>query len=168
MSTSNRIPLFVSTVATGLYAGIGFFNFMSFLPTLARMPAEHLVPFWRLIDGYMGSRMPVFGPLMLLTLVVTLVLLRWRWRTLTSWLLLAALVVLALDGWVALNENIPVNLSIQDRSATFTTAQIEAFRATMVRAFSIRSALMIASFLLVSGAWLTVAPTRNVRERVPA
>lgn len=165
MTPSQRVALYVTTVLTGFYGGIGFFDFMSFLPTLARLPAEHLIPFWRLIDGYMGTRMPVFGPLMLLSLVVTLLMVRRQWRKAPFWLVAAALAVLIADLIVALNENIPVNQAIQDRRAVYTPAQIEAFRATMLRAFTIRSFLMILCFLLVSGVWVFSTHSQPVRKQ---
>lgn len=153
MTTSALIALFVSSILTGFYGGIGFFGFMSLLGTLERLPPQHLVPFWRLIDGYMGRRMRVFGPLMLLSLLVTLFLLSPQWQSGTFWLVGAALLALIVDVRIAVGENIPVNQAIQNRDVTPSADQVEAFRATMVRAFYKRSTLMIVCFVLVSLAW---------------
>jgi uncharacterized membrane protein len=150
MTTSIQVALFVSSILTGFYSGIGFFGFMSFLGTLERMPVQHLIPFWRLIDGYMGRRMRIFGPLMLLSLLVTLLLLTPNWQSGTFWLVGAALLVLVVDVRIAISENIPVNQAIQDRTTEYAIAEIEEFRITMVRAFYKRSALMILCFVLVN------------------
>lgn len=153
MTTFPQFAFFVTSILTGFYGGIGFFGFMSFLGTLERLPAPHLVPFWRLIDGYMGRRMRIFGPLMLLSLLVTLLLLSPQWQSWAFWLVGVALVVLIADVRIAIRENVPVNLAIQNRGVNHSTEQIEAFRATMVRAFYKRSALMIVCFVLVNLAW---------------
>lgn len=144
------ISLFICSILTGFYGGIGFFGFMSFLPTLNRLPVQHLTPFWRLIDGYMGQRMRIFGPLMLLSLFITLLLLIPQWHSLAFWLVGAALLVLVVDVRIALTENIPANQAIQNRDAVYTPEQLETFRATMVRAFYKRSTLMMLCFLLVN------------------
>lgn len=148
-----QIALFVSSILIGFYGGIGFFSFISFLPTLERLPVPHLTPFWRLIDGYMGRRMRVFGPLMLLSLLVTLGLLMPQWNSVAFWLVGAALLVLVTDVRIAIRENIPVNRAIQNRDMMYSPEQLEAFRTTMVRAFYKRSTLMILCFLLVNLAW---------------
>lgn len=153
MTSSAHVALFVTSILTGFYGGIGFFGFMSFLGTLERLPAPHLVLFWRLIDGYMSRRMRVFGPLMLLSLLATLVLLGPQWQTASFWLVGAALLVLIVDVRIAIAENIPVNQTIQNRDVNLSTEQIEAFRATMLRAFYQRSTLMMVCFVLVNLAW---------------
>ncbi|WP_420148320.1 hypothetical protein [Spirosoma sp.] len=153
MTTSVQIALFVSSTLTGFYGGIGFFNFISFLSTLERLPTQHLVPFWRLLDGYMGQRMKIFGPLMLLSLFATLLLMISRWQSWSFWLAGAAFLLMILDIRTAIRENIPINQAIQNRDATYSPEQLETFRATMVRAFYKRSALMILCFVLVNLAW---------------
>lgn len=154
MTTPVQIAFFVSSILIGFYGGIGFFGFMSFLPTLERLPTQHLVSFWRLIDGYMGQRMRIFGPLMLLSLLITLGLLGSQWQSLAFWLVGAALVVLVVDVRIAIRENIPVNQAMQNREAVYSPEQLDAFRATMVKAFYKRSTLMILCFVLVNLAWL--------------
>ena len=153
MNTYTQIAFFVSSILTGFYGGIGFFNFISFLGTLERLPIQHLTPFWRLIDGYMGQRMRIFGPLMLLSLLVTLLLLINQWQSWSFWLIGAALLLMIVDIRTAIRENVPVNQAIQDRNTTYSNEQLEAFRTTMVRAFYKRSTLMILCFVLVNLAW---------------
>lgn len=153
MTTYTQIALFISSILTGFYGGIGFFNFMSFLGTLERLPIQHLIPFWRLIDGYMGQRMKIFGPLMLLSLLATLLLMINQWQSWSFWLVGAAFLLMILDIRTAIRENVPINQAIQNRDTTYSAEQLEAFRATMVHAFNKRSAMMILCFVLVNLAW---------------
>lgn len=153
MNTFAQIALFFSSILTGFYGGIGFFNFISFLGTLERLPIQHLTPFWRLIDGYMGQRMKVFGPLMLLSLFATVVLMLPQWQSWSFWLVGAAFLLIILDIRTAIRENVPINQAIQNRDVVYAPEQLEAFRQTMVRALYKRSILMILCFVLVNLAW---------------
>ena len=72
---------------------------------------------------------------MLLSLLSTLGILGSQRLSLAFWLVGAALIVLVVDVLIAIRENVPVNLAIQNRDAVYSPEQIEAFRATMVRAF---------------------------------
>lgn len=144
-----RMALFFALLLTGLSAGMGFANAVGYMPAFSDTPAESMIPFWQNADKYFRVRMPVFGNLLLLTLVITMVLLRQHWRTASFWLVAAGLLFALGDLTVILTENRPVNLVLE----TWTTGQVPPdyaqYQQRATEAFAKRSTFTIASFVCV-------------------
>lgn len=68
-----RLSLFSSLLLTGFYGGFGLFHLMGLLPAMQDLSDSHLLAFWQAIDRYMGAHMPVFGPMVLLPVLFTLI-----------------------------------------------------------------------------------------------
>src|ERR1700752_2429103 len=109
--SSISIPL--SVLMSGLYGGIGFFSVMGHNPTMRRLSNTGFAEYWQNIDHYMGARMPVFGPLLMLTLLFGTITLIPIWKTPSFWLLLFAFLLLIADMVVAFSINVPLNKQIQ-------------------------------------------------------
>ncbi len=102
--------LILLIIVTGFYAGIhfsslmnpsifGIINFSSLMnPSIFGIinPAGDLMlsvqwaKSWQITDGFMGARMRVFGPLILVTYLLTILFFGWQWRKPIFWLLLVA------------------------------------------------------------------------------
>jgi hypothetical protein len=146
---SIRIALFCTLLLTGFSAGIGFANALGYMPAFADTPAQLMVPFWQNADKYFRARMPIFGNLLLLSLVVSLVSLRKHRRTPTFWLLATGLLFALCDLTVIFTENLPINLQLETWTVDTIPANYEAIREQVVHAFSKRSLFTILSFVSV-------------------
>jgi hypothetical protein len=145
--TSISIPL--SVFMSGLYGGIGFFSVIGHNPAMRRLDNAAFAEYWQSIDHYMGARMPVFGPLLILTLLFGTITLIPKWRTPSFWLLFIAFLLLITDMVFAFSVNVPLNQQIQSWDVQQLPANVGEIKAKVVQAFSWRSFFMLASFACV-------------------
>ena len=139
--------LLVATVGTGFLGGIGFVNFMGFGPALKNTPAEYLVKHWQIVDGYMSARMPVFGSIIMLSLIGSGILLAKQPYKQPLWFLIIALLFILTDLFVAVKYNFPFNRMVQSITPQTIPGNFEYLRGQSVLGFSIRSVCMIGSFI---------------------
>lgn len=139
--------LIAATVGTGFLGGIGFLNFIGFGPAMKNTPAEHIVPHWQILDGYMRVRMPIFGSVILLTLIASGILLIKQPYRQPLWLLIIALLFILTDLFVAVKYNFPFNRMVQSITPQTIPGNFEYLRGQSVLGFSIRSVCMIGSFV---------------------
>lgn len=113
------IFLYIALLNAGLYAGLHFTGMMNPLVFGIKnlngemMSAVEWARYWQMVDGFMRVRMEVFGPIMLWTYVITLLLFVRRWKSIVFWLLLAALGLLIADIAFTVNQQIPINRFIE-------------------------------------------------------
>ncbi|HKO78933.1 MAG TPA: hypothetical protein VJU78_00995 [Chitinophagaceae bacterium] len=139
--------LLVATVGTGFLGGIGFVNFMGFGPALKNTPAGHLVRHWQIVDGYMSARMPVFGSIIMLSLIGSGILLAKQSYKQPLWFIIIAFLFILADLLVATKYNFPFNRLIQSITPETIPGNFEYYRNQSVIGFSIRSVCMIGSFV---------------------
>lgn len=139
--------LIAATVGTGFLGGIGFLNFIGFGPAMKNTPAEHIVPHWQILDGYMRVRMPIFGSVILLTLIGSGILLIKQPYRQPLWFLIIALLFILTDLFVAVKYNFPFNRMVQSITPQTIPGNFEYLRGQSVLGFSIRSVCMIGSFV---------------------
>jgi hypothetical protein len=143
------LSLFLSTFLSGLYGGVGFFTIMGGNPAISRMSNPTFAEFWQHIDHYMGARMPVFGPFLILSLLLSTFLLFREAGALPAWLMLIALLVIIGDLVFTLNVNHPYNKLVQSWELDNLPADVRMIRDKVVAAFYIRVLFMIGAFILV-------------------
>lgn len=147
--------LFCSLLLSGLSAGIGFANAIGYMPAFADSPAPVAISFWQHADHYFRARMPIFGNVLLLTLVATLVVLHQEWQTWPFWLVAIGLLLTAGDIFVIVTENLPINRRLVTWSPENVPRDFEQYRQQALRAFTKRSGLSILAFVcLLSAAYL--------------
>ena len=144
-----ELSLGLTTFLSGLYGGIGFFALMGGNPSLEKLSPRSFAEYWQQIDSYMGARMPVFGPVLLASVLLSTALLLKEWRTLPFWLMLSAFLVLAGDAVFTLSVNHPLNKMIQGWDLNSLPDNVEQIRMKVVKAFNVRLFLMLAAFALV-------------------
>jgi hypothetical protein len=145
--SSISIPLAV--FVAGLYGGIGFFTFMGGNPTLITLSSRTFAEYWQSVDSYMGARMPIFGPILLLSILFGIITLLPSWQTLSFWLLVIAFLILIADLVFAFSVNIPLNKAIQSWDLNNLPANVQEIKAKVIQAFWVRGGFMISSFACV-------------------
>jgi hypothetical protein len=105
--------------------------------------------FWQNLDHYMGARMPVFGPLLMISLLFSTILLFRESATLPAWLMMVALLVILGDLVFTLSVNHPYNKLIQSWNLDELPPDVRMIRDKVVDAFYIRILFMIGAFILV-------------------
>lgn len=144
-----NIVFFSAILLTGFYAGIGFFGFMGFNPTVLEMSSHNFAEYWQHLDYYMGARMPFFGLLHLIVLLAAVLIHIPRWRTASFWFLATAFLLLMADATVAVTTNRPLNGLIQSWDLNKLPADVQNIKLQVVNAFWYRNAFMIGSFVCV-------------------
>lgn len=144
-----ELTLFISTLLSGLYAGTGFFVAMGGNPAIKLMSNDTFAEYWQHTDYFMAARMKIFGPLLLLTILFTVLLLIKEYRTPSFWLMLAAFVLLVTDVVFAISANHPLNGLIQSWDQHNLPANVQDIKGKVVNAFNVRMVLMMCTFLLV-------------------
>ena len=147
---STEILLLWILFLTGLSAGLGFGNAVGYMPGMSDTPANHMLSFWQHVDHYFRARMPIFGNTLLLSMIVTLILLRKDWSSLLFWCIALSFVACVADLIVIITQNLPLNKIIQNADAEKPlTIDFETIRQKAMRAYYTRAFLNIISFVLV-------------------
>jgi MFS superfamily sulfate permease-like transporter len=149
------LNLGLSTILSGLYGGIGFFVLMGGNPAITRMSDYTFAEYWQNIDHYMAARMPVFGPILMISLLLSTILLFRECASLPAWLMLIALLVIVGDMIFTLSVNHPYNQLIQSWNLEELPPDVRIVRDKVVEAFYVRILFMMGAFILVVlSAWL--------------
>lgn len=141
--------LFTAVGLSGFYAGTGFFVAMGGNPAIKLMSDNTFAEYWQHTDHFMAARMKIFGPLLLLTILFTTILLIKEFRTPSFWLMLAAFMVLIVDIAIAFSTNHPLNNLIQSWDLNNLPSNVQDIKWKVVHAFNLRLIMMIGTFLLV-------------------
>ncbi len=141
--------LFVTTLLTGFYAGLGFFTIVGNNPAILKMSAATFAEYWQHVDFYMAARMQVFGPLLLVTLLSTVLIHIPQRRTVSFLFLSIGLVIMLADVLFAVSTNHPLNQVIQSWDLNNLPDNVQEIKYKVVNAFWIRSSCMIATFVCV-------------------
>ncbi|MRG48786.1 DUF1772 domain-containing protein [Chitinophaga sp. SYP-B3965] len=150
-----ELSLAITTFLSGLSGGIGFFTAMGGNPALVKLSDHSFAEYWQQIDGFMGARMPIFGPLLLFAVMTSTILLFKEWRTVSFWLMLSAFFVVIGDIAFTLNVNHPLNRLIQGWDLSNLPSDVQDIKMKVIKAFNVRLLLMMgAFFLVVLSVWL--------------
>ena len=141
------VSLFITLFMTGLYAGIGFFTLMGGNPAVSLLSDHTFAEFWQRVDGFMGKRMPVFGPLLMLSIIVSIVLLIPERKEISFWLMVFSLFIIIVDLVFTLSINHPLNQLIQSWDLQQLPDNVQVIKSKVYNAFNYRSAFMIGSFV---------------------
>lgn len=145
-----ELLLACTTFLTGLYGGIGLFTAMGGNPAMRRMSVQTFTEFWKYTDHYMGARMPIFGPVMLLCVLASTVVMFLQDREPACWCMLCALVINLADVAFTMRVNLPLNQQIRDWKVNQKLPDnIAEIQQHIVAAFDKRCVMMIASFAMV-------------------
>ena len=149
------LSLFITTLLSGFYGGTGFFVAMGGNPAIKLLSDYSFAEYWQNVDKYMAARMPVFGPLLMLSILGTAVLLFINRQTISGWLMLIALLIMIGDLVFTLSTNHPLNKLIQSWDLNDLPDDVELVKRKVVDAFNIRLFLMIALFVFaLLSVWL--------------
>ncbi len=141
--------LFLTTLLTGFYAGTGFFILMGGNPAIAKMSSNTFAEYWQHTDFYMAARMKIFGPVLLFTVLTTLLLHIGQWKTASFWFLSMALFILITDMIYVFTVHFPLNQLIQSWDLHHLPSDVQQIKQKVTDAFRIRSVCMIGSFVCV-------------------
>lgn len=142
--------LAITNFLTGLYAGVGFFTILGGNPAIAKMSPATFAEYWQHIDSYMGARMPIAGPIFLLSILISMIaLFRHLGSSTSSWLMAMALGVMVVDIVFTLNVNHPLNQLIQSWDLSNLPSNVKEIQMKVYNAFNIRLWFMIIAFVLV-------------------
>ena len=141
--------LLLTILLTGFYAGTGFFGLMGANPALSKMSSSTFAEYWQHLDHYMAARMRIFGPILLLTVIISVLLHLRAWQSPAFWFLVAALLILVADVIVAFTINVPLNKLIQSWNLKNLPSDVQEVKYRVVTAFNYRSCFMIACFVCV-------------------
>jgi len=149
----------ITTILSGLYGGTGFFVAMGGNPSIERMSDSTFAEYWQHTDHFMAARMKIFGPVLLLSFITTIVGLLPVWNTISFWLAAISLVIIISDVLFTFRVNHPLNRLIQSWDLKNLPPNVKEVKQQVVQAFTYRLMFMISSFVLVVIAfWLTKKP----------
>lgn len=153
------ISLYITTLLSGLYGGVGFFIAIGGNPSLQKMSDKTFAEYWQHIDYYMAARMKIFGPVMLVSFIITTIGLLPVYHTPSFWLMAIALVIIISDVVFTVRVNHPLNRLIQSWDINKLPRDVGQIKWRVMHAFSYRQVFMISSFVLVVLAvWLIKKP----------
>jgi hypothetical protein len=144
-----KVVLFIAVLLSGLYAGTGFFIVIGGNPAIKLMSDSTFAEYWQHTDFYMAARMKIFGPLLLFTQLVTVIILIKKYRTLSFWFMIVALCILVVDIFFTLSTNHPLNRLIQSWDLNSLPGNVQNVKWQVAKAFDVRAILMISSFFMV-------------------
>jgi hypothetical protein len=148
------ISLGITVFLTGLYGGVGFFTAMGGNPSLAQLSDRTFAEYWQRIDSFMGARMPIAGPVIILSILVSTVLLAKQRPSISFILMLLSLLVMIADVVFTLKVNHPYNRLIQSWDLDNLPSNVSEIKMRVYSAFNVRMVFMISSFALaVLSAW---------------
>jgi hypothetical protein len=135
---------------TGLYAGVGFFTIMGGNPAVAKLSDKGFAEFWQHVDSYMGARMPIAGPVITLSVLLSMIVLFRNSGASTSfWLMAIAFLIMVVDIVFTLNVNHPLNQLIQSWDLENLPDNVSEIKMKVYAAFNIRLWFMILAFVFV-------------------
>lgn len=118
------------------------------------LPSVQWAAPWQITEGFMGTRMGIFGPVIQLTYILTIVLFMAQWRKPVLWIILTAFALFSIDVYFTIQNQIPINQYIQTLNfAALTDNQIQKIQILhpqVIRNFQKRELLAIGSFILVT------------------
>jgi Anthrone oxygenase len=141
--------MFLTVLLTGLYAGIGFFGIMGGNPAIVKMSSTTFAEFWQHLDSLMAVRMKIFGPILMITLLLTVLLHLAQWKTPVFWFLLIAFLILIADLIVSFTINHPLNQLIQSWDLNHLPSNVQQIKNRVVTGFYYRNTFMITCFVCV-------------------
>ncbi len=157
---AQTVLLILLIIMTGLYAGIHFSGMMNpsifgiINPVGDLMPSVQWAESWQITDRFMGARMRIFGPIILIVYVLTLLLFIRQWRKPILWLLALALALFLSDMLFTIQNQVPINQYIQTLNFDHLTAEqirkINTIHPTVIANFQKRELFAILSFMLVA------------------
>lgn len=152
--------LFIVLLNAGLYAGLHFdgildpstFGVINFKGDL--MPSVEWAKRWKIIDSFMSVRMGVWGPILLWSYVITILLFIKRWKSPVFGLLVGALGLFVADIVLTVLYQVPINEYIRQIDFNNLTAEqtktLGQMHRQVIKNFSGREWLSIVSFVLVA------------------
>jgi uncharacterized membrane protein len=143
------VALYLSLFLSGLYGGVGFFTIMGGNPALRKLSEPAFAEYWQQVDGYMGARMPVFGTILLLSMLFSVIALLPLRTTPSFWLMALAFLIIIGDIVFTLSTNHPLNRLIQSWDLQHLPDNVKEVQQQVVHAFWYRSVFMISSFACV-------------------
>jgi hypothetical protein len=147
--------LLVAMILSGFNAGIEFGNAIGYMPGFADTPAPHAFSVWQNIDRYFAKGMPVFGDLLLLSMILSLILWRGRHGTPGYNLPIISFLLHVSEGVVIFRKNLPINKVIKTLSTENPdTIKFGQLRNKVRQAFRLRSLLTITSFITIAIAFV--------------
>jgi hypothetical protein len=150
--TSNKLielSLFVAVLLNGFYAGTGFFVAMGGNPAIKLMSDRTFAEYWQHTDHFMAARMKIFGPVLLLSLLLGVIVLFMENRGPSYWFMLVAFGILMCDVIFTFSTNHPLNQLIQSWDLNNLPSNVEDIKWRVAKAFDIRSFFMISSFVML-------------------
>ena len=163
MKATNTLRIFfsLSLLLTGFFSGIGFVNAVGLIPAMEGTPVQYWAPYWQVLDYYMRARMPLLGMAMLVSYVIVIVLLARQkpFARLPLWCVLASLLMVFADLFIAFTQNLPVNQLLEKLDTENVPASFEVQKLKAAQAFYLRSVTMILSsvFMLFAYFWFETA-----------
>jgi hypothetical protein len=140
----------LSILFTGLSAGIGFANLLGYMPAFRKMEPVHALAMWQSIDHYFRARMPAFGILLQVILLLTTISL---YKSLSFYLVALAFLLSVAELFLIKKKNLPLNILVQATGEKLPP-NFDAIRASAINTFMLRGVINIISFMLVIAAWM--------------
>lgn len=132
INIARPIALYLLIIVSGFYAGLHFTSIMNpsvfgiVNPSGDLLPSVQWAASWQITDGFMGTRMGIFGPVIQLTYILTIVLFMAQWRKPVLWIILTAFALFSIDVYFTIQNQIPINQYIQTLNfAALTDNQIQ-------------------------------------------
>jgi hypothetical protein len=144
-----ELSFFFPILLTGFYAGTGFFVAIGGNPAIKLMSDRTFAEYWQHTDHFMAARMKIFGPLLLLAMLLAVLVLSKQYSTASFWFMLIAFSLLVTDVVFTLSTNHPLNQLVQSWELDNLPADVQKIKWRIVNAFRIRSIFMISSFVMV-------------------
>ena len=153
-----ELSFFFSIILSGFYAGTGFFVAMGGNPAIKLMTDSTFAEYWQHTDRYMAVRMKIFGPMLLLAMLLGVVVLLKEYHSPSFWLMALAFCLLVTDLAFTLSTNHPLNRLAQSWDLNDLPSDVQIIKWKIVNAFTVRTIFMISSFVMVVLAlWFRIA-----------
>jgi len=134
---------------SGFYGGTGFFVAIGGNPAIRLMSDRTFAEYWQHADHFMAYRMRIFGPLLLLTTILVLILLIKERSVASAWCVAIALIILITDVAFTFSINHPLNQLIQSWDLNNLPSNVQEIKNKVLNAFDMRKLFMMSSFAFV-------------------
>lgn len=160
INIARPIALYLLVLVSGGYAGIHFASMMN--PSIFGitnssgdlMDSTQWAASWQITDGFMRVRMGVFGPMMQVVYLITLLLFIRRWSNIVFWLILISFGLFVADIVLTITQQIPINRYIESLDFRHLNSEqikrVGEMHLKVIQNFKGRELFSIVSFLLIA------------------
>lgn len=153
MRIARTIALYILILFTTGYVALGVFFIIC--PFEHHFDTPTFIKYWKIVDGYMGKRMPIYGMLWLIAFAINIILFARTWKkSPILWIIISSLALLIADMVFTGQAQLPINNYIQTLDMNSLTneqiSKLQGLRDQIDKNFGVRHYFGWTIFFLMS------------------